>query len=108
MKNRLKQRVVPELGAFTEAFFNTLPFLSIINFVSILAVLYSTTYPYIKTYAQWMSIWVFMLFAVVLAAASLVLVYKFVTPSLWAFRERQMSVIMDKLNEIEKRLKEEK
>ena len=104
----IKQKNVKGLGALVEALFNSLPFLSIINFLSILVVLYSTTFPYIKEYAPWINFWMFIGFLVALTLVAMFLVYKFVIPSIWTFRGAQMfgfdNEISKKLDKILERL----
>ena len=91
-----------------DSLFSCLPFLSFINFAFISIVLYSDISSTLKLYVPWMSLGVFLLFLIAITLTMMVLVYKFVLPSLWAFRGRQMfgyeSKVMKKLEDIEKRL----
>ena len=104
----IKQKHIPGVGALVDSLFSCLPFLSFINFVFISVVLYSEIAPYLKPHAPWVSLWVFLLILTCLTIISMALVYKFVLPSLWAFRGRQMfgyeSKVTDKLKDIDKRL----
>lgn len=106
----IKQKNIPWLGAFVEALYNSLPILSIINFLSILTVLYATTKPYLLEYAPWLTIWMFISFLVVLTFLVMFLTYKFVLPSIWTFRGKQMfgyeSQVKDQLDKILRKLEE--
>lgn len=106
----IKQTHIPGVGALVDSLFSCLPFLSFINFAFISIVLYSDIAPYLKLHAPWMSLWVFLLFLTALTIIMMVLVYKFVLPSLWTFRGKQMfgyeSKVVEKLGDIEKRLGE--
>ena len=106
----MKQRNLPWLGSFTNILFTTMPLLSIINFLSIITVLYATSNPYLKEYAPWMSFWMFIAFLVVLTLTLMLLVHKYILPSMWTYRAKQMfeyeSQLVDKLDEVLKRLDE--
>jgi D-beta-D-heptose 7-phosphate kinase/D-beta-D-heptose 1-phosphate adenosyltransferase len=86
----VKQRNIPWLGAFIESFFVTLPFLGIINFWAIITVLYTSVRPYIVANFPWMNIQLFVCILTAIGILGMVLVYKFVLPSIWAFRGKQM------------------
>ena len=105
---KIKQRHIPGIGALVDSLFSCLPFISFINFVFIAIVTYSEIHPYLKTNIPWMQMWSFLL---LLTAATLILmfvVYKFVLPSLWAFRGQQMfgfeSKVLDELRVIKDKL----
>ena len=104
-----KQRNVPRLGGFIDALYGSLPMLSAVNFVSILIVLYTDVQPYLIEYVPWMKLWMFGSILATLVLLLMLVVYKFILPSIWTFRGKQMfsynSKIMDKLNAIEERLK---
>ena len=97
----MKQRNIPGLGAVVESAFNTLPVLSAINFLSILAVLYASVREYLIAWVPWVNVWSFFGIMCGVGLMLMGIVYVFVLPSLWAFRGRQMfeheSQIMDKL-----------
>jgi len=81
-----------------------------VNFFAILTVLYTNISPDIQAYAPWMKYWVFLILVGILSVILMVLVYKFIIPSLWAFRGKQMfmheSEITDKLAELLKKVDE--
>ena len=85
-----KQRVIPGLGEAVDATYTTMPLFSIINFVSILIVLYASSRPWIQEYLPWLGLGSFAAMLVGVILLGLVLVYLYVLPSLWAFRKRQM------------------
>jgi D-beta-D-heptose 7-phosphate kinase/D-beta-D-heptose 1-phosphate adenosyltransferase len=86
----MKQKNIPWLGAFMESFFVTLPLLSIINFWAIIVMLYTNLRPYLLQYMPWMNLWYFVAILTLIGVLGMVLVYKFVLPSIWAFRGKQM------------------
>jgi len=89
-KKAFSQKKIPLLGEITDVIFTSLPILSVINFVSVLTVLYYDVNPYLKEHLPWLNFWWFMLFLAVASVIIMVLVYKFVLPSLWTFRSSQM------------------
>ena len=101
----MKQRNVPWLGAFMESFFVTLPLLGIINFWAIITVLYTNARPYLLQYLPWMTLWLFMVLITVIGIVGMLLVYKFVLPSIWSFRGKQMfdreNQLVSKIDSIE-------
>jgi hypothetical protein len=109
-KNPFKQKKIPLLGEVTDVIFTSLPILSVINFVSILTVLYYDVNPYLKAHLPWLNFWWFLVFLVVGSAVIMLVVYKFVLPSLWTFRSNQMlngkEDLAGRLDNIEALLKE--
>jgi len=107
----IKQRQVPALGEVVDSLFSCLPFLSFINFIFISIVVYADIHPYLKVYAPWVQMWMFLLFLSVVTVLLMFFVYKFVLPSLWVFRGKQLfgfeSEVLDKLNKIEKLCKKD-
>lgn len=104
---RIKQHNVPYLGALIDALYTSLPILSIINFLSILTVLYTSVKDYVVEYTPWLTFWMFLAFLVFLTIATMVLVYKFVLPSVWTFRQKQMFRYESELLQEVKELREE-
>jgi cytidyltransferase-like protein len=86
----MKQHNIPWLGAFMEAFFVTLPLLGIINFWAIITVLYTNIRPYLLLHMPWVTLWLFVVALTVIGIVGMFLVYKFVLPSVWSFRGKQM------------------
>lgn len=114
----MKQRNIPWVGAFVESLFNSLPFLSILisvfNFLSIIVVLYASIKPYLEIYIPHIKLETFIgaviLALLIVVAIVMVVIYKYVTPSLWTFRNKQMnkydSEVLKKLEEIKKEIAE--
>lgn len=104
----MKQRNIPWLGAFVEALYMSLPIVSVINFASIAIVLYSDIRPYLLEHLPWVQLWMFLLALSSFVSISMLLVYKFLLPSIWTFRGRQMfgheSKVITTLNRIEERM----
>jgi len=100
----MKQRNIPWLGALIDSLYVSLPVLSFVNFFAILTVLYANIHPYLQEHLPWLRFWVFLIIVGVLATILALLVYKFVVPSLWTFRGKQMftheSAIVDKLDKL--------
>jgi len=86
----MRQRNIPGVGVFIESLFTCLPVLGIINFIFIAIVLYTDIQPYLLACMPWIKLWIFMLALTFLVGGMMILVYKFVLPSLWAFRGRPM------------------
>ncbi len=103
----LKQKRIPFLGEIMDALYTSLPILSIINFISITLSLYLTSKPYLDQYVPWLNIGLFFLILFLVSIVFMVVVYKFIIPSLWAFRGEQMSSQNEKLDEILKELRKE-
>ena len=100
----MKQRNIPWLGALVDSLYISLPVLSFVNFFAILTVLYANIHPFLQEYLPWLRFWMFLAIIGVLATILALLVYKFVIPSLWTYRSKQMfmheSEITAKLDEL--------
>lgn len=83
-----KQRNVPWLGAFTESLFTTMPVLSILNFVSIMMVLYTSVRQYLPA---WLTFWWFVGGLTIVTLLLMLAMYLWVLPSIWTFRAKQMN-----------------
>lgn len=106
----MRQRHIPGVGAFVESLYTTLPALSIINFLSIITVLYATIKGYLLVWTPWMEFWMFICILAAVAGIVMTLVWKFVLPSVWIVRGRLLfgfqSDVSDKLDDILKALNE--
>ena len=87
-----KSRIIPWLGVIVESLYTSLPILSILNFVSIVTMLYTST---IIKYAPWLSFWMFIAILGMTVICVMLVVWKFVIPSLWAYRSSQMKELTD-------------
>ena len=83
------QRVIPWIGEFKETLAQAAFWFSLANFIMIAATFYFTTLRYI---APWLELWMFITFGIISIAVILVIEYKFITPSIWAFRGEQMEL----------------
>lgn len=110
MKFKIKQKNVPYLGALVDSLYTSLPILSIINFLSIITILYATIHEYLLGWAPWLSLWIFVGLLGIATTSTMVLIYIFVLPSVWTFRNKQMfgyeSKVIDLLEKLEKMLEE--
>jgi len=92
MKKRVfKQYNIPWMGVLIESLYTALPLLSIINFLSIITVLYSTIKENLLPFAPWITFGHFVLFMTILVLTLMTIMYFFVVPSLWTFRAKQMN-----------------
>lgn len=100
-----QQRVLPGVGEFIETLSLTLFWGTIINFVMIAGTFYFTTLRYV---APWFDLPKFIGTVLVGIVTVFIITFKFVVPSLWAFRSKQMlqkdAVIVEKLEKIIERL----
>lgn len=111
-----KQKNIPWLGVLVESVFNSLPLLSILlnifESVSLVVVLYANTKDYLDKYLPGVTVGAFvgavMVILLLSALLVMVLIYKYITPSLWTFRNNQMnkydSTVIKKLELVEKKL----
>lgn len=88
-----------------ESLFVTLPLFSIINFLAIITVLYTSINPYLSNFLPWMTFLVFVGIVCGLGMLGMVFVYIFVLPSIWTFRGKQMfeyeSEVVKKINALQ-------
>lgn len=84
-----KQRLIPGVGEFKETLAQAMFWGTIINGAMIAGTFYFTTLRHI---APWFRLPLFVAVAVVLVVVILVIEFKFVVPSIWAFRGRQMDL----------------
>lgn len=105
------QKRIFGLGELYESFIVALPVISAVQFISVLAILYSEIKPYLLAHMPWITILHFLGFLTIILLIAMLLVYKYLLPSVWTFRGNQMfrfdSEVKDKLDEILKKLKEE-
>ena len=108
----LKQYNVPKLGAFTESLFTAFPVLSLANTIAVIGVLYVMVHEYLSVLIPWLTLWIFVGFIGLLMTATMVLIYKFVLPSIWTFRNKQMnrfeSDILQKIEELREEIRDGK
>ena len=112
----LRQKNIPWLGKLVDSLYTALPALSILNFLSVTTVLYTSTREYLIAWIPWLNIYWFLLFLFLIVTCSLVIVYTLVALSLWSWRSSMMhgsdiSVVVDEvraLKEEVRKLREER
>ena len=107
---KIKQRTLPGLGPIYEAFVVSLPFLSAIQFLTILALFYESIKVHLIPVFPWMTFSVFIIGVSLALSGIMVVVYKFLLPSLWTFRGKQLygfeSKLMDEIKKLGEEVKE--
>lgn len=112
LERLFKQYKLPWVGGAKEVLAQVAFYVSAINFFLIAVTAYHTTLSvYLVDWVPWMTFPLFMGILIVLLVGTMVLEYKFIVASLYTFRGKQMfeheSQVVDKLNEILKRLDRE-
>lgn len=103
----MRQRNIPWLGVLVDSLYTSLPILSIINFLSIMTVLYVEIKENLLPWAPWLEFWMFVAGMSVWVVIMMALMYLFVLPSLWTFRNKQMNMFeSDVLKEVRELRKE--
>lgn len=112
---KIKQRKIIGLGELYESFITALPVLSAVQFISVLAVLYNQLQPTLVSIFPWITLIRFLVVITVIMIGVMVLVYRFLIPSIWTFRGKQLygfeSTLMEEVKNLRediKGLKEEK
>lgn len=80
-----------------DSVFTTLPILSPLSYITMVAILYTTVREYLVTWLPWMTFGIFVGGLVVLGLTLMTVVYLVVLPSIWNFRKKQMSLLEDDL-----------
>jgi len=106
----MEQRTVKGLGELYEAFMTALPVVSAIQFASILTLLYNQYRVWLIGIFPWLTlVWFLVIIGIILIIA-MILVYKFLIPSLWTFRGKQLygfeSELMEEVKALRKEIKE--
>lgn len=99
-----RQRRIPFLGELVDSVFTAMPALSLISLVSTLIILYEVMKQYVIDIAPWMNIGYFFGAIVIVFIPILLVVYKYILPSVWNFRSTQMSHLDDKVDAIDQKL----
>lgn len=87
---KIGQKKIIGIGELYESFITSLPFLSAIQFISILALLYNQLKPYMIGIFPDITLFKFLVIITLIMLGVMVLVYKFLIPSLWVFRGKQL------------------
>lgn len=82
-----RQKVVPGVGEFKETLAQMMFWASIVNFTMIAGTFYYTT---LRHVLPWFDLKMFVVVVIVGAIVIYIVEYKFIVPSIWAFRGKQM------------------
>lgn len=93
-----KQRRIKFLGEFVDTIFTAMPALSAYSIVTTTIIMYELTKEYIQNLLPWMNVLYFVLFLIVLFIPIMLVVYKYIIPSVWHFRSTQMQHLEDKID----------
>ncbi len=93
-----KQRRIRFLGEFVDTIFTAMPFFSAYSILSTTIILYELTKDYIQNLLPWMNVLYFLLFLGLLFLPVMLVVYKYIIPSVWRFRSTQMGHLEDKID----------
>ena len=113
LKKLFKQYKVPWVGGAKEMLAQTVFYIAMINFVLIAVVAYNSTLRgFIIGWMPGFKLWMFFGILIMLVLVAMVLEYKYIAPSLYSFRSKQMfeheSKVTDTLERIEAKLNEDK
>ncbi|KKL99111.1 hypothetical protein LCGC14_1817740 [marine sediment metagenome] len=101
-----KQRRVRFLGEFIDTIFTSMPFFSAYTILSTTIILYEMTKEYIQNLLPWMNVLWFMLILGLLFLPVMLVVYKYIIPSVWHFRSTQMQHLEGKIDDLSKQIEE--
>lgn len=112
LKRIFKQHKVPWVGGLKEMLAQTVFYIAMINFVLIAVIAYNSTLrEFILDWIPWFKLWMFLVVLIAFVFVAMVLEYKYIAPSLYSFRSKQMfehkSEITDALKRIEAKLNED-
>lgn len=100
-----KQYNIPGLGAFMDSVYTSTPLFSAVNLISVLVLLYTAVQ---EKWFPWLSMSLFFLVLFIGLLIVVLMVYKFLIRSIWAFRSSQMGDMYTMLEEMYKDWKEKK
>ena len=107
LKRLLKQYKIPWIGGFKDILGQLVFYVSMVNFILIVVTAYNTTLrEYFVKWIPGFQLWMFFAVLIFMILGMMVIEYKFIVPSLYAFRSKQLfeheSAVMDELAEIRK------
>jgi len=107
---KIRQRKIPGIGELYESFITSLPILSAVQFISILAVLYTQLQPSLAGIFPWITLFRFLAVLTLIMIGVMILVYRFLIPSIWTFRGKQLygfeSQLMEEIKGLRREIKE--
>ncbi|MGR3295905.1 MAG: hypothetical protein ACUZ8A_06725 [Candidatus Bathyanammoxibius sp.] len=101
-----KQRRIRFLGEFIDTIFTSMPFFSAYTILSTTIILYEMTKEYIQNLLPWMNVLWFMLILGLLFLPVMLVVYKYIIPSVWQFRSTQMGHLEGKIDALSAQIAE--
>ncbi len=101
-----KQRRVKFLGEVVDTVFTAMPFFSAYSILSTTIILYEMTKGYIQNLLPWMNVLWFLLFLGLLFLPVMLVVYKYIIPSVWQFRSTQMGHLEGKIDALSAQIAE--
>ncbi len=112
LKRVFKQHKVPWVGGLKEMLAQTVFYIAMINFVLIAIVAYNSTLrEFILDWIPGFKLWMFLAVLIAFVLTAMVVEYKYIAPSLYSFRSKQMfghkSEVTDALKRIEAKLNED-
>lgn len=84
-----KQYKIKGIGSFINVLYSTSPLLGIVMYIVNATTFYAVAFPYIHKYVSWLSLPIYLICLVVGVIVLLILFYKFVYPSYYAFLNKQ-------------------
>lgn len=93
-----RQQRIPYLGELVDSIFTAMPALSLLSLISTLIILYEVTKQYFIDWVPWLNIFYFFGVIAIAFLLALVIVFKYVLPSIWHFRSTQMGHLEDKMD----------
>ena len=95
-----KQRRIRFLGELVDTIFTAMPAFSAYSIVAQTFILYELTKDYIQNVLPWLNVLYFILWLGLLFLPLMLVVYKFIIPSIWHFRSTQMQHLENKIDAI--------
>lgn len=111
LKRLLRQYKIPLVGGLKDVLLQTVFYVSMVNFILITVTAYNTTLrEYFIRWIPGFQLWMFFAILIFIIGVLMVLEYKYIVPSFYSFRSKQMfeheSKVMDELKNIHKLLNE--
>ncbi len=92
------QRRIRFLGEVVDTIFTSMPVFSAYSIISTTIILYELTKEYIQNMLPWMNVGYFILLLGILFIPVMLVVYKYIIPSVWQFRSTQMGHLEGKID----------
>ena len=99
-----RQKRIPYLGELVDSIFTAMPALSLFGLMSTMIILYEVTKEYIIDFAPWLNIGVFFGALFIVFMPILLIVFKYILPSVWHFRSTLMAHLEEKVDALNKKV----